>query len=402
MNEINGRQSEFVGLPFYVFITFLLGIIGIFVFVKTWETGQPVLITLSVVFLVAHIGLYWLNSKRFHRSRWLVFYYIAQAFLIIAISSLPFGLNFIGTAVISITAEALGLWGNSRRSFFLGLLYVSILTVILFVRVGRDSIINYLAQFLVNGGFVTVIMLVFNRQLIERQKAEDLAETLESANAKLAAYAARNESLTLQAERERMARELHDTLAQGVAGLILQLEAIKAYQQQERYSQVEMVLEQAISRARNTLSESRAAIEDLRNEDVDFETAVSQSIAQFNITGQTKYELTTALTAVSIPQHIQHHARRVLYEALTNIQKHAQAKTTHVSIAQSATALILTVQDDGIGFDPQQVLSSGHFGLRGFQERAQLTGSDYALVSVPQEGTTVEFVFPLSKNGESA
>ncbi|MCP4426659.1 MAG: sensor histidine kinase [Chloroflexi bacterium] len=299
------------------------------------------------------------------------------------------------------TAEALGLWGNTRRAFFLGLFYVSVLVVYFFIRVDLDSVISYLAQFFANYGFVVVIMIVFNRQLIERQKAEDLAETLESANAKLAAYAARNESLTLQSERERMARELHDTLAQGVAGLILQLEAIKAYQRQESYPQAETVLEQALNRARNTLSESRAAIEDLRNEAIDFETAVSQSIAQFNATGTTNYELTINLTAVPLPQHIQHHARRVLYEALTNVQKHAQANTARVSIIQSEAALTLTAQDDGIGFDPQQAPTRGHFGLRGFQERAQLTGSGYTLSSSPQEGTTIEFVFPLAENGEN-
>jgi len=400
MNTINDRQHKFVGFPFYIFITLILGIIGVFGFNASWKAGQPALAILGVIFFIAHIGLYWLNSRRFYRPRWQVFYYIAQTFLIIAITSLPFGLNFLGTAVISITAEALGLWGNSRRAFFLGLFYVSILLVTFFIRADPDHVIEYLAQFLVNGGFIVVIMIVFNQQLMERQKAEDLAETLESANAKLAAYAARNESLTLQAERERMARELHDTLAQGVAGLILQLEAITAYQQQERYAQAESGIEKALSRARNTLRESRAAIEDLRNEEVDFETAVSQSIAQFNATGGTTHELTINLTAVSLPQHIQHHARRVLYEALTNIQKHAQAKTAHVFINQSTTALTLTVQDDGVGFDPQQAPAHGHFGLRGLQERAELTGSQYTLTSTPQEGTTIEFIFPLNAIGQ--
>jgi len=200
-----------------------------------------------------------------------------------------------------------------------------------------------------------------------------------------------------------MARELHDTLAQGVAGLILQLEALKEHQQQNRYPQAQSVLEQAIARARNTLSESRAAIEDLRNEDTDFQKTVEELAEQFGAAGKTDCELYLHLEAENpLPQHIQHHARRVLHEALTNIQKHAQAEAARLSVVQSGSALRLTIQDNGIGFDPQKVPTRGHFGLQGFQERAQLTNSSYTLVSAPDEGTTVEFIFPLDETGDRA
>jgi len=54
----------------------------------------------------------------------------------------------------------------------------------------------------------------------------------------------------------------------------------------------------------------------------------------------------------------------------------------------------------GVGFDPQQAPAHGHFGLRGLQERAELTGSQYTLTSTPQEGTTIEFIFPLNAIGQ--
>lgn len=411
MAELITRKEKFIGLPFYIFITILLGSIGIMGFYTNCKADQPTLAVFCAILIAAHLGLYWLNLRQFHRQRrwWRVFYYIAQTILIIVITNLPyrgdlnlFGLSFLGSAIISIIGESLGLWGNTRPALYLGLLYLSILLGIFFTRVEPDLVLPYLSALLVNGGVVILLMIVYNQQFQERQKAEDLAETLESANAKLASYAARNESLTLQAERERMARELHDTLAQGIAGLILQLEAIKAYQGQNDHSQAEKVLIQALDRARNTLSESRAAIEDLRNEDTDFQKTVEKLVEHFNAAGKLDFDLTIKLQAEKpLPQHIQHHARRVLFEGLTNIQKHAGVEAACVSVIQSGNTLTLTIQDNGVGFDPLQVTKVGHFGLQGFQERAQLTNSHYTLVSAPDEGTTVEFIFPLNDNGES-
>ena len=271
MDEVNIRKDKFIGFPFYIFITILLGGIGVVSFYTLWKANQPYLAAICALLFAAHIGLYWLNLKQFCTLRWWIFYYIVQTVLIITLTIFPYGvetligISFLGSAGISIIGESLGLWGNTRRALFLGLFYFSLILGLFFMMVESQFLLPYLFELLINGGFIVIIMIIFNQQLRERQKAEELAETLESANAKLAAYAARNESLTLQAERERMARELHDTLAQGVAGLILQLEAIKAHQQQDEHSQAQSVLNQALARARNTLSESRAAIEDLRN-----------------------------------------------------------------------------------------------------------------------------------------
>jgi len=410
MNDFNSHQARNIGFPFYVFITILLGGLGIFGFQSFWKAEQPVLAVLSAVLLLVHLGFYWLNMMQFERLRWRWIYYLAQTILIVVIANLPsggdqhsFGLIFLGSGTISIIAESFGLWGNTRRAFLLGLFYLAILMGHFYLKVDPHLLLPYLSQLLINGGFIILIMIVFNMQLKERQKAEEFAESLESANAKLAAYAARNEVLTLQAERERMARELHDTLAQGVAGLILQLEAIKAHQHQDDHGQAEQVLLQALDRARNTLSESRAAIEDLRNDNLDFQTTVEKMVAQFQATGKSEIQLKIQLDAgTPLHQHIQHHARRVLHEALTNIQKHARADVAQVSVLQSEDLLTLRIQDDGVGFDPHTPPAAGHYGLQGFQERAQLTNGRYTLHSAPDEGTTIEFIFPLHNLGELA
>jgi two-component system, NarL family, sensor histidine kinase YdfH len=404
MDEVNARKEKNIYLPFYIFINIVLGGIGIYGFYINWKANQPVLAALSAILVAAHLGLYWLNLRQFHHHlRWWVFYYSAQTVLIVVIANLPysgeanlFGISFLGSATIAITGEVLGLWGNTRRAFFLGLFYLSILLGIFSTKVEPDLILPFLTQLLIIGGFTVILMVVFNLQIKERQKAEELAETLESANAKLAAYAARNESLTLQAERERMARELHDTLAQGVAGLILQLEALKDHQQQNRYPQAQSVLEQAIARARSTLGESRAAIENLRNDKVDFKGVVEALVAQFKSVSEVDCQLTLQLNENSpIPQNIQHHAQRVLHEALANINKHAGLAQAQINIEQNQSTLSLHITDDGTGFDTNQPYAQGCFGLQGLAERARLTHSQYMLTSTPGAGTTIEFIFPL-------
>ena len=403
MDEVNARKEKNIYLPFYIFITIVLGGIGIYGFYINWKANQPVLAALSAILVAAHLGLYWLNFRQSHHLRWWVFYYSAQTVLIVVIANLPysgeanlFGISFLGSATIAITGEVLGLWGNTRRAFFLGLFYLSILLGIFSTKVEPDLILPYLTQLLIIGGFIVILMVVFNLQIKERQKAEELAETLESANAKLATYAARNESLTLQAERERMARELHDTLAQGVAGLILQLEALKEHQQQNRYPQAQSVLEQAIARARSTLGESRAAIENLRNDKVDFKGVVEALVAQFKSVSEVDCQLTLQLNENSpIPQNIQHHAQRVLHEALANINKHAGLAQAQINIEQNQSTLSLHITDDGTGFDTNQPYAQGCFGLQGLAERARLTHSQYMLTSTPGAGTTIEFIFPL-------
>ena len=226
-------QEKFVGVPFYVFITLLLGSVAATSAAMTWQSGNTALVAPALLLFAAHLGLYWLNLRQPQGRRWWIFYYATQSMLITVLALLPYGVainaTIAATLCITQVGEALGLWGNSRRAFWLGLFYFGLLVLLLVQLVSREQLLMSLSSILINGGFIVLLMVLFNQQLAERQKAEELAETLESANAQLAAFAAQNAALTLQTERQRMARELHDTLAQGVAGLVLQLEAVKAH-----------------------------------------------------------------------------------------------------------------------------------------------------------------------------
>ena len=243
---------------------------------------------------------------------------------------------------------------------------------------------------LVNGGAILLFMVMLNQQLTERQRALELAESLESANAKLAAYNAKIESLTLQNERQRMARELHDTLAQGVAGLVLQLEAVKAHLASNRSERASVIVEQAITRARSTLAESRAAIDDLRAVPANISDSVREKVERFKQATGIPYELEISVNENQLPPETTDHALNILGESLTNIARHAQATQVRVKFFIQHQSLELEVRDNGRGFDVNQK-SAGHYGLIGMHERARLTGGMLGIES-NSSGTCIQFV----------
>jgi NarL family two-component system sensor histidine kinase YdfH len=397
-------QNRYIGFPFYAFITLLVGGVALTTAVLTWQMGNATVAALALLFFAAHLGLYWLNLKQFQDRRWWIFYYAAQSALIIILAMLPYGVA--GSATIAATlcitqvGEALGLWGNTWRSFWLGAFYFGLLMLLLTQLVAGDQLFMSLSNVVVNGGFIVLLMVIFNQQLAERQKAEELAETLESANAQLAAYAARNAALTLQAERQRMARELHDTLAQGVAGLVLQLEAVKAHLAADRSARAAEIIEQALGRARSTLAASRAAIDDLRAATIDLNAAVREQAARFTqatgIPSALDLAAADAAAVADVTGDMRDHLLRILDEALANVARHAQATQVTVRLHTHDNQLTLEVCDNGQGFDATQLPATGHYGLLGMRERARLSAGTLTVASAAGEGTCVRFVAPAS------
>ncbi len=396
MNNSNVDLERTMVFPFYIFLSLLMGYFGITSVMSVWRTGESGLILFLAALFLAHIGLYWLNVLWVNRNtRWWIFYYPAQTVLMIGIMLLlngrsTMGTSFLFSATISIVGEALGVWGNSRRALFLGIFYVGLLIGVLYLLSDRTVFFDSLTGLLVNGGMIVLFMVMFNRLFVERQKAIELAESLESANAKLAASSAKIESLTLQNERQRMARELHDTLAQGVAGLVLQLEAVKAHLGANRTERAAVIVEQSITRARSTLAESRAAIDDLRATSTNVSDSVQGKVERFKQSTGIPCEVEISVNENQLALETTNHALNILNESLTNIARHAQATQVKIVFVIQNQNLQLEIRDDGKGFDVKQE-SKGHYGLVGMHERARLTGGQLAIES-DANGTCVQFV----------
>ncbi|HMZ06968.1 MAG TPA: histidine kinase, partial [Anaerolineales bacterium] len=349
--ETNSLQDSFIAYPFYIFISLLLGGIAS---VGVWNLWNACLTTYAFFFVflfLLHIGFFWLNTWNYEKLYWWGLYYSVQVVLIVVMVNLPFtsdiNLTLLGSSILCLVGEALGMWGNSRRSLMLGIFLFIFMTGMLYWQVGRAQIWFALSSMMLNGGFIVLLMVMYNQQLAERQKAVELAESLESANAKLAAYNAKIESLTLQNERQRMARELHDTLAQGVAGLVLQLEAVKAHLSSNRKERAAEIVEQSIARARSTLAESRAAIDNLRAVHFNAMDAVREQVEHFKQSTGVACEVELSVTENQLDPEVIDHAMNILSESLTNISRHAQATQVKVKFFIQNQTLELEVRDNG-------------------------------------------------------
>lgn len=193
-------------------------------------------------------------------------------------------------------------------------------------------------------------------------------------------------------ERERFAREIHDTLAQGFSGILMQLGAASQIPG-DRRSDITTHLQTVASLARSSLAEARRSVRALRSVP-DTECRLDITIEQFveRIRLQTSAEVSFRINGSRgiLPPHVENELCRIAQEALNNAVKHAAAKKIAVSVEfQGATALRLAIKDDGIGFDPELRPEPGSFGLIGMQERATTIGASFTIISEKGRGAEV-------------
>ena len=247
--------------------------------------------------------------------------------------------------------------------------------------------------------FVLGYLILYTQQSQSQRQLEQAHLELQGAHSRLAASSRQIETLTLLTERQRIARELHDTLAQGIAGMIMQLEVTSAQMHRKNYQQAQEVLSQALSDARTTLQDARHAITDLRSRTPRVDqliSSVQQEITHFfQKTGMVYH--TDLNDLIHTPAHACEHVLRFIGEGLNNVARHAHAHQVSVEAKRVEKWLVITVQDDGQGFDPtDQALSTGHYGLLGLQERAHLVEGTLSVSSSDGKGTTLEFRVPLA------
>jgi two-component system NarL family sensor kinase len=206
-------------------------------------------------------------------------------------------------------------------------------------------------------------------------------------------------------ERNRLAREIHDTLAQGLAAITLQLETADALNEQRP--------ERAHEAIRRALALARANLEDARRSVIDLRAAPLQNRTLSEALQELAREIQSEDIAV-IYQHtpedfptlsprLEAGLYRIAQEALTNVKKHAQATWIRLALEIDEGELCLSVQDNGRGFPVDETLGragkqNAHFGLIGLSERVKLLGGTLCLESAPGSGTCLVACVPLEKD----
>lgn len=239
-------------------------------------------------------------------------------------------------------------------------------------------------SFLVVGYFISSLM-----QRLHQQQA-----SLARANAQLADYAATVEELTISRERNRMARELHDTLAHTLSALSVQLETVNAYWEVDPTA-AQAMLTTALGATRSGLQETRRALKALRAsplDDLGMVQALRQMLTETAMRANLRLKLDLPDRLAALAPAVEQCLYRVAQEAAANVVHHANARTLTVQLCLD-NGITLLVSDDGQGFDPRQAEASGHFGLAGMRERAQLIGGELTITSRQGQGATIQLSF---------
>jgi signal transduction histidine kinase len=205
----------------------------------------------------------------------------------------------------------------------------------------------------------------------------------------------RAQYVVMFAERSRMARELHDTLLQGMSAVAMQLNSIRmrlSGAPEGPRRELELVQE-TVTRC---LEETRRMVWDLRDRGADGGD-LGAALTRFARRATQGTELACQVSVEGGPAHLPHAIEDQLFrigqEALTNAVKHAKANKIDVSLHYDPTKVTLTISDDGAGFDPAVAPAGGdHFGLVGLRERAAAIRAALDIRSAPGQGTTIQVV----------
>jgi signal transduction histidine kinase len=197
-------------------------------------------------------------------------------------------------------------------------------------------------------------------------------------------------------ERVQIARDLHDTLLQGIQGLLLNVHV--ATQKIPGGDEAKPMLERALSTADRIIIEGRNRISALRSEhvtDAELSATIESICSDLSASKQTQYRVVRrGSTSLSLDSHVADEVFHIAREALTNASRHADARQIEVLLDYGAGDFELSCEDDGCGFEPDAENTGHHWGLKGMAERAAKLGGRFACRSEPMQGTRISVTIP--------
>ncbi|MFI1992826.1 sensor histidine kinase [Actinoplanes sp. NPDC020271] len=264
----------------------------------------------------------------------------------------------------------------------------------------------FLVLFLLNAGISATMTWVEMGKIRTTEQRIQMIDDLADANAKLEEALNENAGLHAQLlvqaheagvldERQRMAGEIHDVLAQGLTGIVTQLEAAEAHPgERDRH------LTAAKRLARESLAEARRSVQALRPHQLDdagLPDALGDVVETWSGLHGVRADLTTTGTARRLLPEIETTLLRTAQEALANVARHANAGRVGLTLSYMEDVVTLDVRDDGDGFEPEQpreVTATGGFGLSAMRERLARIAGTLAVESEPGNGTALSACVP--------
>jgi len=285
-------------------------------------------------------------------------------------------------------------WQHPLRDVIAYCLSTALLDLLLVILAARGDELYFFSQLYGILGrtisFSLVGYMVVRITNLQRQQRQSLAD----ANTRLVHYAETLEQLTITRERNRLARELHDTLAHTLSAVAVELEAVSALWDVDA-DQSRTMLAQSLTVTRTGLAETRRALQSLRSsplKDLGLALAIRQEAESVTARAGLALDLHIPARLDDLPPGVEQCFYRVAQEALANVVHHAGARNAEVSLLKKNGHLVLNISDDGCGFDPAAVDTERRLGIRGMQERAEMVGGSLEIDSAPGRGARVRLI----------
>lgn len=305
-------------------------------------------------------------------------------------ATIPLLATLASTALLFVPLVLLS-WQYHFRSvivFTIGATILEFALLVVFSPYARFDIpIEILGVLVRNTSFIIVGFTVTRIMRTQRQQQAELADV----NRKLIAYATTREQLFVTQERNRLARELHDTLAHTLSAVTVKLNAVQVIWESDD-ERARTMLSEVIETLNVGNAETRRALRDLRASPLD-DMGLLLAIQHLAETSAQRGGFSLDL---QLPEHIRQFSAdleqaiyRICQEALANIVEHANAKNVTLKLAYANSQLDLQIVDDGIGFNLDAVAKDQHFGITGMQERAAMINGKLRMDSHDKQGTTI-------------
>jgi len=240
-----------------------------------------------------------------------------------------------------------------------------------------------------------------------RARARQLLSDLEHSHQELQKYAARVEVLAAAEERNRVARDIHDSVGHSLAVVNVQLEKALVFHRRDP-DVTEQAMKDARRAAKEALGDVRASVRTLRQTTEVFSLSEAlTALVERSRSDTLKVHLNMEGSEADYSRPALMTLFRAAQEGLTNVYRHAGASQVWITVSLDEKSVSLQVRDDGNGFKPEQVEDlpvnrNGQYGLQGIRERLELVGGDISLKSNPNNGTTLTVTIPKRRLSESS
>jgi signal transduction histidine kinase len=258
------------------------------------------------------------------------------------------------------------------------------------------SLIEWLGSFIFATSAIGLGLFLYRLTTTSSERAK-LIQKLEAAQRELEEARQRDAELAVLRERERLARDLHDSLGHGLATLSVQLEAAQRLYAVDSV-RASALLDQMKDLTRGCMEQLRRALAGLRAPGLGeqpFLPAVKELCDA--LASRTGIPISCQLPAdlPSLPSSVADALWRVVQEGLANVEKHAHASLATVAVVVEERQILVRVVDDGTGISPDAEMKAGHYGLRGLRERIEGLGGLFTLAGATPKGTMVQAQIPL-------